>query len=151
MKTHWPAIGTCCKFLLSQWMKHATHWSKLKWLQNPNWTLTFDSIYRNDAFPVISSFLYLSYVCHHTIISNFTSSPQEVKEVLLYSQVCQFPANMVDQDSCKLDIENGDQRACCNLLLLLEASLGSSTCTVVEEWPQYKILPCWYSVQSLED
>ena len=80
-------------------------------------------------------------------MSCFISSPEEVKEVPWYAQVCELLADMVDQDSHEQDIEDADHSVCYSLLLQCGLSLAS-TCTVVEERPQYKQYEhCYVDIQ----
>ena len=72
-----------------------------------------------------------------TIIRHFTLSSAEVEHIVWHTQVCELLANMVHQDSHKLDIEDADHGVCCCLLLPCELGL-TSVCTVVEERPEYK-------------
>ena len=90
------------------------------------------SRYWSTVWPLSLSYLHLS-----IIISYFTSSPEKVKQVLWYAQVCELVTNMVDKDSCKQDIEDGDHGVCRSLLLLNE--LGPALIrTVVKERPEYE-------------
>ena len=90
------------------------------------------SRYWSTFWPLSLSELHLS-----TIISYFTSSPDEVKQVPWYAHVCELLADVIDQDSHEQDIEDGDHGVGCSLLLLYE--LGPALiCTVVKERPEYE-------------